>query len=454
MNTRIYPIKNIPQYILFSGDLRATQSALMLGAVASGKTTLKNAGDSIETGRTVAFLEKLGVKIERNDSGITIESGDGPAVPEDGSLEYRGGVFTLSLILGMLAGLNRSCCLEYSELVSQDIVDSLVAALNNYGIDIFHEADSRTVVVRAGTEFPIEIKITSSLSYLKNCLLMFGLVSGRSILIREILITSDIFQSYIERFEGPLETTRPKPVIMQDPHDPRKRIRTTGVDYKQEIKLAASAALSGAEIVLPPDGDMISALMALAVLNKKNITLDNIPLDRTRSKFNNYLKACGAEPVVADRRTLNGAVYATVTLKGAELRTRKTAGEQASALIEDIPFLAVMASQSSGTAIIRGVKEFTEWGIEPFEEIAVNLEKINAKCGILEDGLVIEGTNEITGADFGPFDNPKVALAFFILALSGQGWSSFESFDLVGDYYPEFVRLIEDGSKDKIISRD
>lgn len=454
MNTRIYPIKIIPPYLSFSGDHNATQAALMLAALAKGKTVIRNAGSGVDTNRTIGFLKKLGVEFSHDDNGITVETDRKLNVPEDDTLEYKGGIFTLSLILGMLAGLNRSCCLKYSEVVNHDIIDSIVEVLNANGIDIFHEADSRTVVIRAAAEFPIEIRITSSLSFLKNCLLMFGLVSGQSVLIREIRITNDIFQNYVARFGTGLEMDRPKPIIKPDPNDPRKKIRTTGVDYRQEIRLASNTELQGFEIDLPPDSDMITALMALAILNKKNITFDGIPLDRIRTKFINYLRACGIEPVITDRKAVDGFQVGTVTLKGAELKVRKTAGEQAAALIEDIPFMAAMASLGTGTSIIRGVREFSEWGIDPFVEIAGNLEKINVKCGILEDGLVIEGTNEITGADFGPFLNPKVALAFFVLSLSGQGWSTLDNFELISDHYPDFISLVQDYSKEPVISRD
>ncbi|MEW5924277.1 MAG: hypothetical protein AB1746_09840 [Candidatus Zixiibacteriota bacterium] len=454
MNTRIYPIKIIPPYLSFSGDHKATQAALMLAAVAKGKTIIKNAGTGVDTNRTISFLKKLGVGFDRNDDGITVEAAGALNIPEEDALEYKGGIFALSLILGMLTGLNRSCCLKYSEYINHDIIDSMIDVLNDNGIDIFHEADTRTIVIRAATEFPIEIRITSSLSYLKNCLLMFGLVSGRSVLIREILVTNDIFQNYIARFGGNINMERPKPIITPDPKDPRKKVRTTGVDYRHEIKISTSTSLRGTDIDLPPDSDMITALMSLAILNKKNITLDNIPLDRVRMKFINYLKVCGVEPVITDRKVIDNISYGTVTVKGAELKVRKTAGEQASALIEDIPFMAVMASLGSGTSIIRGVREFSEWGIDPFVEIAQNLEKINAKCGILEDGLVIEGVNEIAGADFGPFQNPKVALAFMVLSLSGQGWSTLDNFELISDHYPDFIRLMRDYSKEPVISQD
>ena len=110
--------------------------------------------------------------MERNDSEATIDPAGEICIPESGSIEYDGGAFTLSIILGILAGLNKTCCLKYSVLINPDIIDSLVDVLNDNGIDIFHEADSKTVVIRAGTEIPIEIKIDSSLSYLKNCLLI------------------------------------------------------------------------------------------------------------------------------------------------------------------------------------------------------------------------------------------------------------------------------------------
>ena len=454
MNTRIYPIKIIPPYLSFSGDQKATQAALILAAVAKGKTIIKNAGNGVDTNRTIGFFKKLGVGFDRNDDGITVEAPGGLNIPEEDALEYKGGIFALSIILGMLTGLNRSCCLKYSEFINHDIIDSMIDILNDNGIDVFHEADTRTIVIRAATEFPIDIKITSSLSYLKNCLLMFGLVSGRSVSIREILVTNDIFQNYISRFGGNIKMDRPKPIIKPDPKDPRKKIRTTGVDFRQEIKLSSNIELQGASIDLPPDSDMITALMSLAILNKKNITLDNIPLDRVRMKFINYLKTCGVEPVITDRKVIDNNSFGTVTVKGAELKVRKTAGEQASALIEDIPFMAVMASLGTGTSIIRGVREFSEWGIDPFVEISQNLERVNAKCGILEDGLVIEGVNEIAGADFGPFQNPKVALAFMVLSLSGQGWSTMDNFELISDHYPDFIGLVRDYSKEPAISQD
>ncbi len=78
-----------------------------------------------------------------------------------------------------------------------------------------------------------------------------------------------------------------------------------------------------------------------------------------------------------------------------------------------------------------------------FAEISSNLKRIGVKCGVFDDGLVIEGTKELNGADFGPFRNPEVALAFYLAALAGHGKSHMAQFETVEDYFQSFVDVIE-----------
>ncbi|MCX6827154.1 MAG: hypothetical protein NTV06_07820, partial [candidate division Zixibacteria bacterium] len=72
-----------------------------------------------------------------------------------------------------------------------------------------------------------------------------------------------------------------------------------------------------------------------------------------------------------------------------------------------------------------------------------HLGKMGIKCGILEDGLVIEGKSELNGGDFGLFHNREIALAFYLAALTGHGKSTFENFEIINDNYPDFVVMME-----------
>lgn len=437
MSITIYPIKQMPGDIIIGGDYDTTQMALILGALASGETIINIYNKSLNTGRTVDFLKNIGSRVIVDGGTLRVGRGDGPTIPEDRHLTYGGDISPLSLIIGLLAGMNESCILDYGEAVNSDIIDSLTEVLNKKGIDIFHEANSRQVVFRASAEHPIEIKISSSLSYSKNCLLAFGLVSGCSVNIREFRITSGVFQKGIKRFDGDINIMTPKPEFKPDPHDPRKRIRTTSVDYKREIILGPSVRLQGQTINIPVDFDMAAALITLAVIKKKSITLPGISMDNNATGFLNHLKASGMDVKTGERKNVDGFQIGEVTVTGKEIKVRRTAGSLATSLIDEIPFLAIIAAAGKGTSVIRGVREMSESGLNPFEEITANLQKMGVKSGIMEDGLVIEGTGVLAGADFGRFENPRVGLAFLIAAMAAQERCTFDDFSNVVQHYPD-----------------
>ena len=439
MLSEVIPLKEMPREFAFCGDYKVTQACLILGALAGGEVILKNCNSGGDTERTVAFLERIGVKTRRSGSEIRIDGGGRPALPDDVTFDFDGGIFPLSLIIGLLAGLDESCFIKYAGTINQDYIDNITASLNGIGIDILHQADDRIIIIRAGAGYPVDIRISSSLSHLKNCLLMFGLSSGRAVAIREMRLTSNRLEKCIELFGGNLAIDRPKSVLKEDPVDPRRKIRTIEADYRQEIILPYSVSLQQTALDIPCDSDTAIALMTLAVLKRAEVNIPHVSYDRSVREFLNYLKASGVESIVSKGKDETGIQTATISLQGKELRLRKTSGEQASALIDDTPFLAVLSAFNPGTSIIRGIEEFSESGIAPFEEIAGKLGKMGVKCGILRDGLVVEGSREIEGVDFGTFDNPKIALAFYVAALACQSPSTFDNFEIVAEHYSNFV---------------
>jgi 3-phosphoshikimate 1-carboxyvinyltransferase len=452
MLTKISPTEEMPRDLSFCGDYKITQACLILGAFARGQVVLNNCNAGKDTARTVAFLERLGVDVRRNGSEIRIGGGRRPTLPADVSFVFDGGMFPLSLIIGLLAGLNESCSISYSKRINQDYIDGITGSLNGIGIDILHEADEQLVVIRAGAGSPVEIRISSSLSHLKNCLLAFGVSSGRSVAVRETRLTSNRFEKCLERLGGSITVNRPKPVLREDPRDPRKKIRAFETDYRQEIVLAPAVNVLPVSMDIPCDSDIAIALMTLAVLKRREVTIPRVSFDRAVRGFLNFLKASGVEATVGGGKDEAGMKSVTVTLQGKDLKPHKTSGEQASALIDDVPFLAILSAFNAGTSIIRGITEFSDSGIEPFGEIAEKLERMGVKCGILPDGLVVEGAREREGTDFGSFGNRKIALAFYVAALACQGPSTFENFEIISEHYPDFVSGMRNVSLEKLFS--
>jgi 5-enolpyruvylshikimate-3-phosphate synthase len=451
MDIEIFPIKKLPPVQRLGGDYYYTQSSMILAMFADGETVLKNYNTGIDTGRTIEFLQKSGCTIDRMDESVTIKSNGQPILPDERFIIYDGELYPLSLIIGLLTGLNKACTVQYSENLNQDMIDRIVETFNKNGIDLSHEADSRSVIIRAATNLPVKTKVFTSNSCVKNSLIMFSIVSGISVIISEMSPSAAHLESVLGCFGLKLEIDEPGTKLIEDPNDPRRKIRVSTADYKRQLTLSSNSQPQSAEIIIPCSSDSVSALMTLAVLLKKEISLENVLLNLERNKFLDHLKAIGSDVSVSGRSAATGWPTGSIKISCKNIKARKFAGEHTSVLIDDVPFMALMAVLGSGTTIIRDVGEFNEWGLQPLQEIADNFEKMGIKCGILEDGLIIEGTGEVNGADFGPFNNSKIALIFYIAALAGQGISSFVDFEIVNDYYPDMVTIMKSSSKHRMI---
>jgi 3-phosphoshikimate 1-carboxyvinyltransferase len=447
----IQPIKDFPDNIILDGDYNTTQSALILGFLSEGDVVINNYNKGIDTSHTAALLTSLGCSVTITDERITINKSDENDCNDCIDLTYLGGMAPLCMLIGLMAGRNRSCCLYYSDEINPDGVEKIVMFMNKYGLDISNHDPAHlgienkyggVLVFRESELKPIECRLGSAYAHFKNCLLIYGLASGCSISFQEDFLTPDYSKKMIIQLNGKIEVTEAKQVWVTDPDDPRKRTRVNDIGCAREERLPASSSLKGGEIDVPGDLYGAMALLTLAVLKKTGITIKRALLNRSMMKLLNYLKSSGAEFEIEGRTIINGRVIGTLNLKGKKLKGRKVFGRQAAGLIDSVPFLALMASVADSTTIIRDIEEYTEFSRDALSEIASGLNLMDIKTGVLEDGIVIETAKELNGADFKPCANREMALTFYMAALAGVGKSSMAGFDKVKQNYPLLTGML------------
>jgi 3-phosphoshikimate 1-carboxyvinyltransferase len=443
VNKIIFALKHFPQEFKIDGDNRLTQLALLLGVNAIGETRIRNYNQGIETGQTVLFLQSLGYKIGRDDSEIIIDNSLPPAWPDDISVSFNGDSYTLSLIIGFLAGKGKRFTLRYDNAVNRPFLDDLLGHLRHVGVELKHDKEARNITYQSDQLWPIERKLSSGFPHLKNCLLMFGICSGRSVAVRETRPTEDSLENMIINFGARLTIRESKLEWVEDPRDPRKRIRREAADYKQEMMLHPSCRLNGGTIDIPSDSFSAEALLTLGILKKANFVFRDIYLGARLNRFMHYLRSLGVNIKITHRRGIEGPKRGDLDLEYGEIKGKKVGGEIAVGLMRELPLIAIIAAAWPGTTLIRDIREISLLQKNPFEEIAANLGKMGIKCGVLDDGMVIEGKKELNGADFGPFQNKEMALAFYLVALSGQGKSDYREFEIIANHFPALASLVK-----------
>jgi len=368
-------------------------------------------------------------------------------------LEYKGGAVPLAQIIGFLAGRNICCSLKYANHINPDLIDLLVGHFSKNGIDLFHKAEIRQVFFRSYTESLIECTLSTALPYLKNCLLFYGLTCGQSISIKEKVATDRSFEKLINILDGELSTEETKSVMTIDPNDPRKKIRIENFDYKRKIDLKKATKISGGEINVPSDYHSLAAFMLLAILKRKSLTIEDVYINDSMSRFIKFSKSFSADIELGNKKLLKGYTTNDISITGREAKGRKLSGRKATVLMELTPYISIAAAVGNGNTVIRDIAEYGIWQNNPFNEISSALKDIGIKSGALADGLVIEGKSDYEDDKFGPFVNKETALAFYILTLSESAKTNFNGFELVVDNYPELVEAVQAAYDQQLLSR-
>jgi len=443
MNKTILPLKKIPEVIPLGGDYCLTQSALLLAALSDRQTIIHNIDPGVDTDKTIEFLRSIDLYLERDGLTVKIKGSENLVIPDNSCFAYTGGLYPLSMIMGFLFGFNKSCTLEYSDNINPDAVDKIVEEFNLNGIDVHHLADEKKVLFRGSPKLSMETSLTGSLPHLKNALLSYGLASGRPVTIRERTKTCNFLETALRTFNVEVITHHVKPEWRPDPLDPRRKIRTYDVSFRKEIILPGNQHPAPCEVKIPGDSCLAAAVSTLAVLSHNKITLKNLSSAESNLKFLNLLKSMGFNCNISNKRHEYGFSVFDLKLNPGRTKIKKIPKEKAVEALDNIPFIAILAAAGAETSVIRNIGELETWYINPFAEISRNLNAMGVKCGLLDDGLVIQGKGLIAGGDFGPFRYPQIALGFLVAALVGQEGSGFMGFEIIHENFPDIVPLID-----------
>jgi 3-phosphoshikimate 1-carboxyvinyltransferase len=444
MNKEIFALDRFPDSLPVAGDYYLTIAAIFLGALADGITRITNFNRGSDIGRAISILKTLGYAVDAGNGEIIIQGGRERPVETGATMEYGGGIYPLILSLGLMTGKGHCCALRYGERVSRSYLTKLVDLARALGIGIDHDPEKRRLQVSPCRLMPIEATLSSSYPFFKVFLLTHGIAGGRSVALREERLSPAYFEKLISKFGGKLARREIKSELVADIRDPRRKIRKPAADYRLEMMLHPSTKLRATEITIPEDSFQAAALITLAILRKRGFSYRNISINRELAHFIDFLKASGVEARIENRRSGDFYKRADLFVQGRINMARKIAGETAFNIQRETPLAALLMAAFPNTTVIRETAEYGELNILPYGEISRNLANMGIKCGVLKDGFVIEGKDEINGGSFGPFQNPEIALAFYLAALAGKGKSVIVDYDFLAEHYPELISLFEE----------
>ncbi len=172
------------------------------------------------------------------------------------------------------------------------------------------------------------------------------------------------------------------------------------------------------------------------------MSIQNVGLNSTRSGGLAVLEAMGAEMQITETGKQNNEPSGTIEIQSSTLQAVEIGPQMIPSLVDEIPALALAATQASGTTIIYGAKELRHKESDRLATIAAELNRLGARVTEREDGLEISGPTPLCGTRVKSHNDHRIAMTLAIAGLIADGETVIEDADVVGISFPEFFATL------------
>jgi 3-phosphoshikimate 1-carboxyvinyltransferase len=397
------------------GDKSISHRALMLGAIASGISTVRGLSSGADVASTAACLRALGVEIDAEKvRGAGMNGLRAAAEP----LDCGNSGTTMRLLAGLLAGREFASELSGDESLSRRPMDRVVDPLTRMG------ARASWPPLRVGGGGSLEgiaYEAPVASAQVKSAILLAGLYASGTTEVIEPVPTRD----HTERM-----------------------LRAMGADVESSPgRSAVSRAQRLEPIEIDVPGDLSAAsfwLVAGGLVPGSRLRMTGVGLNPTRTAFLELLRRAGFAISVAADGDTGGEPVGTIEVGGAgELRAITVEGDEAAKMIDELPVLAVAATQLPGTSRISGARELRVKESDRIAAMAESLSAMGADITATDDGWIIQGPRPLEGARVHSHSDHRIAMAMAVAGMIADGDTDVEGADCVEISYPGFFDQLE-----------
>ena len=430
MNHIIHPARPLTGETTVPGDKSISHRAVMFGAIAEGQTRVRGFLPGADCLSTVQCMRQLGVSIDQLSPTELLVHGvglHGLTEPDD-VLDAGNSGTTTRLLLGILAGQPFHITLTGDASIRRRPMGRVTAPLREMGARIDGRQDGRLapLSVRGGRLSPLRFDSPVASAQVKSAILLAGLYASEGSAVREPKPSRDHTERMLQAFGVDVQT-----------------------DADGYITVPPGQTLHAADVDVPGDISSAAFLLAAAAIQPgSDLTIRNVGINPTRTGILDALQEMGAQIELLNERSSGGEPVADLRVRGRELSGITIGGALIPRLIDEIPVLAVVATQATGVTEIRDAEELKVKESNRIATTATELRKFGALVEELPDGLRITGRTELRGgAEIHTYHDHRIAMAMSVAGLVADGPTTILDWESVDVSFPGFGELLSSFDK-------
>ena len=407
------------------GDKSISHRALILAALAVGRTNITGILASDDVTHTSAALAAMGVSVGQKPGGMWHVDGVGIVGlrEPDQVLDMGNSGTGARLLMGVAAGHPFTTNFTGDASLVQRPMSRVATPLEIMGATVLCRSGDRMPLSVTGPQAPIPIAydVPVPSAQVKSAVLLAGLSAPGETSVFEAQATRDHTERMLARFGAEI-TAVPE---------------NGGV----RITLVGQPELIPTDITVPGDPSSAGFLMVAAtVVPNSQVRISGVGMNPLRIGLLDTLMEMGADISIENPRDEGGEPVADLVVKSASLHGTSVPASRAPSMIDEYPILAAAAACATGTTTMAGLAELRVKESDRLAAIGDGLGECGVHSESAQDSLTIQGAGGPPPGDgtvHSHFDH-RIAMGFLVLGLAAKAPVEIDDGEAIATSYPGF----------------
>lgn len=409
--------------ITIPSDKSISHRAVMFSSIAKGECIVRNFSSGADCHSTLNLFKQLGVDIQFIDGKTLKISSDGKLTASQLPLNNGNSGTTMRLVSGILAGQKFNSILVGDESLSKRPMKRIIEPLTLMGAEIESVDGHAPLKIQGRKLHGIIYPSKLASAQVKSCILLAGLNAEGETIFTEPYISRDHTERLFNYLGADIKTDGTSVTVKPS------QLQAKDIDVVGDISSAAFFIVAG------------------LIVKGSDFVIKNVGINPTRSGILDVVSRMRGRVNILNERTIAGEPCADIrvqyndSLKGCVIE-----GSDIPRLIDELPVIAVLASQAEGETIIRNAEDLRNKESDRIKCLVEELTKIGVDIKERADGFIVQGKSGkyLQGnAELQCYHDHRLAMSFYIAGLVCKNEIAINGFEWTKISFPEFEELME-----------
>jgi 3-phosphoshikimate 1-carboxyvinyltransferase len=399
------------------GDKSISHRAGLFALLGKGQMRVSNYSPCQDCASTLAAVALLGIEPRFTNDGLVVLTGAQGRLRPGALVDCSNSGTTMRLLMGLLAGVPGNFVLDGDDSLRRRPMERVAKPLRLMGAQVDCPDGRPPVSLTGGGLKGIDYTLPVASAQLKSALLLAGVQAAGSTFVGE-------------------------PVVSRD-HSERM-LALCGAKLRRE---PGGWRIERSELTLPEElrvpGDASSAaffLGAAAITPGSEVTAEGTLLNPTRIGFLEVLKRMGADLHIEEQGRVPEEWGRVRVAYSPGLTACVVRAEEIPLLVDEVPILALVATQARGTTVLKEVGELRVKESDRLSAVASQLGAMGADISIEGEDLVINGPTPLKApaGQLDSFGDHRIAMTLTLAGVLSGGSLGIKDEECAAVSYPGF----------------